>query len=146
MSATVVKIPKCQNDITTEWLKEVIKSKDSKFVTASSDNIVEIIEIFIVEVKNAFLSGASKAKVNINGKINNLFIKTIVNPDDPLRFLYDDNRFDEVEISFYQEYLPDLVSFVKEEIPDQEENNSILGMGLSINDIIHLGGGGSAKR
>ena len=32
MSATVVKIPKCQNDITTEWLKEVFKSKNSNFV------------------------------------------------------------------------------------------------------------------
>ena len=78
-----VKIPKCPNDITKEWLESVIKSTES---IAMANDKFEVTRIDSVTEKNGFLSGASRAKVEVNGQTKHLFIKTIVSPDDPFRW------------------------------------------------------------
>ena len=123
-----VKIPKCQNDITKEWLKEVVlKSKSS--AETEDDNDVEVTELVIVKEKNGFLSGASKAKVTISSQVKKLFIKTIVEPNDPFRHLFYLNNFDEVEIKFYKEYLPAIVQFTKEFLESEEGNTTATILG-----------------
>ena len=92
------KIPNCQNDVTKDWLKGVLKS-------VNQNDKIEVSEIVTIKEKNGFLSGVSKAKVKINGQEKSLFMKIIVEPDDPLRFMYNDNQFDEVEIKFYKALL-----------------------------------------
>jgi hypothetical protein len=103
----VLKIPKNPNDITKQWLLEVIK------LSEKTEN-VEVIEISQLKEKTGFLSGAVKAKVNINGDEKNLFIKTIIGENDPFRIFYDTSNLDELEIRFYKEYLPALIDFTKE--------------------------------
>jgi len=120
-----MKIPTCQNDITSEWLKEVLKSSSS---LATPSDKVEVDEIVTVEEKHGFISGVSKAKVKINDEMKKMFIKTIVNPDDPLRFVYDDNKYDETEIKFYQELLPDLVRFSEENGGEENLTKSLENM------------------
>lgn len=120
-----MKIPTCQDDISSEWLQEVIKSSSS---VASPSDKVEVVEIVAVEEKHGFISGVSKAKVKINNKMKNMFIKTIVNPDDPLRFVYDVNKYDETEIKFYQELLPALVCFSREDTEEENLTKSLENM------------------
>ena len=81
------KIPRCPADVTKEWLQEVIKSSEK-----SISNNVEVIEISQVEEKLGFLSGIFKAKINVNCENQNLFIKCMLDHDDPYRYCYDDNR------------------------------------------------------
>ena len=119
-----VKIPTCQNEISKEWLKVVLKSKST--TTETEDNDVEVSELVTVNEKNGFLSGATKAKVTINGQEKNLFIKAIVNPDDPFRHLFYLNNFDEVEIRFYKEYLPAIVQFTKEQLGSEKDNTTAI--------------------
>ena len=109
----VLKIPKSPNDITKQWLQEVIKFSEK------TEN-VEVIEISQLKEKTGFLSGAVKAKVNINGDKKNLFIKTIIGQNDPFRIFYDTSNLDELEIRFYKEYLPALVDFTKQESSEKE--------------------------
>ena len=40
-----------------------------------------------------------------------MFIKIISDPDDTYTSIYDTNNFDEVEITFYKHYLPNLIKF-----------------------------------
>ena len=108
-----LEIPKSSNDITKQWLQEALKSSEK------AEN-VEVIEISQLKEKTGFLSGAVKAKVNINGNEKNLFIKTIIGQDDPFRTFYDTSNLDELEIRFYKEYLPALVDFTKQESSDKE--------------------------
>ena len=68
-----VKIPTCQNDITKQWLIEVLKFP--KNATETEDNDVEVTELVTIKEKNGFLSGVAKAKVIINGQGKNLFVK-----------------------------------------------------------------------
>ena len=81
---------------------------------------IEVLEITTMVEKNGFLSGATKAKVEINGQIKDLFIKTIIGPEDPFRCFYDENNLDELEIRFYKEFLPTLICFSKEELTKNE--------------------------
>ena len=113
----VLKIPKSPNDITKQWLQEVIK------LSEKTEN-VEVIEISQLKEKTGFLSGAVKAKVNINGDKKNLFIKTIIGQNDPFRIFYDTSNLDELEIRFYKEYLPAMVDFNKQEC-SQKENTML---------------------
>ena len=113
----MVKIPKSPNDITKQWLQEAIKSSEK------TEN-VEVIEISQLKEKTGFLSGAVKARVNINGNEKNLFIKTIIGQNDPFRIFYDTSNLDELEIRFYKEYLPALVDFTKQQSSEKENYSS----------------------
>jgi len=113
------KIPKYQSDITNEWLKNTLES------SLSNEN-VEVIEITFLENKNGCLSKNTKAKVVINGQVKNLFIKSMVEPDDPFRPCYDGKNQEEIEIKFYNEYLLGLVNFANEETNGDENISTSL--------------------
>ena len=83
LSMTSVKIPKCPNDITKEWLKNLIKSTDCTIM--ANDKLV-VTRVDAVTEKIGYLSVASRAKVEVNDQTKHLFIKTILGPDDPLRW------------------------------------------------------------
>ena len=117
-----VKIPTCQNDITKQWLIEVLKFPKS--ATETEDNDVEVTELVTIKEKNGFLSGVAKAKVIINGQGKNLFVKTIVDPDDPFHDYSCVSNFDEVEVRFYKEYLPAIVEFTKEQMGTENDNTT----------------------
>ena len=78
-----VKIPKCPKDITKEWLENVIKSTDCNTMANAK---VLVTRVDTVTEKIGYLSVASRAKVEVNDQTKHLFIKTILSPEDPLRW------------------------------------------------------------
>ena len=93
-----VKVPQSPKDVTKTWLKEALDE--------ISDEKVEILEVTLVGEKIGFLSSAIKAKVKLNGKFKNLFIKTMVDTEDPAAKKFEEILFDQKEIVFYKELMP----------------------------------------
>lgn len=105
---TSVPIPTSPKEVTKEWLRLCLQEnlQDSK-------DVIEVLGLEQIKEKNGFMSGYFKAKVKINDQIQKLFIKTILDKEDPLRFMMDKIDFDRIEISTYKSFIPELIKYEK---------------------------------
>ena len=90
------------SEVTEEWLKETLQ------LNLKEDSI-EVVQFEKITAKNGYLSGAFKAQVKIKDQVQKLFIKSILDPDDPFRYMMDKNAMDRIEIQFYNTFLPQLI-------------------------------------
>ena len=114
----MTEIPKSPKDVTKNWLKTVLQK--------SLNETIEVQTLNIVTQKNGFLCGTFKAQVLINGQLVKLFIKTMLETDDPLRYMWDDFEFDRIEISTYNTFFPELIKFEREQLHGKSELETML--------------------
>ena len=102
------------SEVTEEWLKETLQ------LNLKEDSI-EVVQFEKITAKNGYLSGAFKAQVKIKDQVQKLFIKSILDPDDPFRYMMDKNAMDRIEIQFYNTFLPQLIQYEKEKCQGKSE-------------------------
>ena len=102
------------SEVTEEWLKETL------LLNLKEDSI-EVVQFEKITAKNGYLSGAFKAQVKIKDQVQKLFIKSILDPDDPFRYMMDKNAMDRIEIQFYNTFLPQLIQYEKEKCQGKSE-------------------------
>ena len=111
-------VPTSPKDVTKHWLKTVLQKK--------LNEAIEVQALDEVTQKNGFLCGTFKAQVLINGQLIKLFIKTILETNDPLRYMWNDFEFDRIEISTYNTFFPELIKFEKEHFQGTSELETML--------------------
>ena len=102
------------SEVTEEWLKETLQ------LNLKEDSI-EVVHFEKITAKNGYLSSAFKAQVKIKDQVQKLFIKSILDKDDPFRYMMDKNAMDRIEIQFYNTFLPQLIQYEKEKCQGKSE-------------------------
>ena len=99
-------VPTSPKEVTKEWLHSCLQEN-----VQDSEAGIEVLDLEQITERNGFMSGYFKAKVKINEQIQKLFIKTILDKEDPLRFMMDKIDFDRIEISTYKSFMPELIKY-----------------------------------
>ena len=102
------------SQVTKEWLKETLQ------LNLKEDSI-KVVQLEKITAKNGVCSSTFKAQVKIKDKVQNLFIKSILDKDDPFRKLMDKNAMERTEIQFYNTILPQLIQYEKEKCQGKSE-------------------------
>ena len=103
MNVKEVPIPMTPDQVNEAWLKSVFKSNHEK-------NDIEVIEVKAVRANIGYMSSAFQAKILINEKLEDVFIK-IMPLGDHQRSILEKYPFDATEIHVYENVLPKLEKF-----------------------------------
>ena len=101
-----MEIPLTHNQVTEDWLKSAL---------SNNGKAIKIKELKSVKNEGGVLSSVFKAKVDIDGKEEKLFIK-IMPPDQGQKVIIENHPLDSIEIKTYEKTLPRLQSFELEEM------------------------------
>ena len=101
-----MEVPLTTNQVTNEWLKSAL---------SHLGETIKVKELKSVKNEGGVLSNVFKAKVNIDGKEENLFIK-IMPSDQGQKVFIENHPLDKIEIQTYDKTLPMLQSFEKQEM------------------------------
>ena len=103
MTSTI--IPTSPDQVTEDWLISVLQE--------THNGKVEVLELFPISEKNGVMSSVFKAKMKIDEVTINLFIKTVLDENDPGRQFGDVFAFGKREILFYKSVFKELVQHEK---------------------------------
>ena len=103
MTSTI--IPTSPDQVTVEWLISILQE--------THNGKVEVLELFPISEKNGVMSSVFKAKMKIDEVTINLFIKTVLDENDPGRQFGDVFAFGKREILFYKSVFKELVQHEK---------------------------------
>ena len=110
----MAKMITCPTQMTKEWLKETLQMN-------LKEDSIEVLQLEQFTVKNGVCSSTFKAQVKIKEKLQNLFIKSILDKDDPFRKSMDQNAMEKTEVQFYKTFLPQLIQYEKEKCQGKSE-------------------------
>ncbi len=115
-----MKIPLTRNEVTPEWLKEVMEE-------SLKDGPVQVIQLDLMEQRAGLLSECFKAKIKIQETNRELalFIKIGIGQDDPNCYLLNSYNIEGNEVRAYTEGLPLLVNFEKKHLGYSELEHSL---------------------
>ena len=114
----MAKMITCPNDVTEEWLKDTLQ------ISFKED--VKVIAFEKITAKNGYLSGAFKAQIKVKNETQKVFIKSILDKEDPFRYMMDTHAMDRIEILFYNTFLPDMIKFEKEKCDGKSELETLV--------------------
>jgi len=114
----MAKMITCPDDVTEEWLKETLQ--------ISLKENVDVVNFEKITAKNGYLSGAFKAQIKVKNDVQKVFIKSILDKEDPFRYMMDTHAMDRIEILFYNTFLPDMIKFEKERCGGKSELETLV--------------------
>ena len=98
-------IPLKPEEVTSDWLKQVLKK--------SLKTEVEVVQLVGVETEG-FLSKACKAQIKIGPKVEKIFVKITLPAEDSFLNFITDYNIDAMEVKAYKEILPKLIEFERQ--------------------------------